>query len=120
MCFNAAKSWYLGWYSKPGKEGHEEINLFRSPIWSGKLVGIDDYVNGLFDQNEHRVVVRLEGRGLNVHGGKKHFFMMFNRKKGINKGVFDFQTRSSSCNRMVPDVHPPCRGARAWSWAPLM
>ena len=52
MCFNAAKSWYTGWYTEAGKEGHEDLNHFDTPgqWWKGKLVGIDDYLNEIFDE----------------------------------------------------------------------
>eukprot|EP00547_Thalassionema_nitzschioides_P008755 CAMPEP_0194227362 /NCGR_PEP_ID=MMETSP0156-20130528/42821_1 /TAXON_ID=33649 /ORGANISM="Thalassionema nitzschioides, Strain L26-B" /LENGTH=994 /DNA_ID=CAMNT_0038959841 /DNA_START=157 /DNA_END=3137 /DNA_ORIENTATION=- len=78
MCFNAAKSWYTGWYSEAGKEGHEDLNDLRTAgqWWKGKLVGIDDYLNGIFDENEHRVIVRTPG-----------LYTMFNRAKGVNAGV---------------------------------
>eukprot|EP00547_Thalassionema_nitzschioides_P013359 CAMPEP_0194260402 /NCGR_PEP_ID=MMETSP0158-20130606/45493_1 /TAXON_ID=33649 /ORGANISM="Thalassionema nitzschioides, Strain L26-B" /LENGTH=1009 /DNA_ID=CAMNT_0039000491 /DNA_START=103 /DNA_END=3129 /DNA_ORIENTATION=- len=78
MCFNSAKSWYTGWYSEAGKEGHEDLNDLRTAgqWWKGKLVGIDDYLNGIFDENEHRVIVRTPG-----------LYTMFNRAKGVNAGV---------------------------------
>ena len=78
MCFNAAKSWYTGWYTEAGKEGHEDLNHFDTPgqWWKGKLVGIDDYLNEIFDENEHRVIARTPG-----------LFTMFNRAKGVNAGV---------------------------------
>ena len=79
MCFNAVKSWWLGWYSEPGKEGHEYLYSMDKPgeFWRGKLVGIDDYLNDKFDEKEHKVILRI-GPVL---------FMMFNRKKGVNDGV---------------------------------
>ena len=78
MCFNAAKSWFTGWYTEAGKEGHQDLNFFDTPgqWWKGKLVGIDDYLNDIFDENEHRVVARTPG-----------LFTMFNRAKGVNTGV---------------------------------
>ena len=78
MCFNAAKSWYSGWYSEQGKEGHEELSIFSNPgqFWKGNLVGIDDYFHGFFDENQHHVVTRIG-----------NVFMMFNRKKGVNSDV---------------------------------
>lgn len=78
MCFNAAKSWFTSWYSEAGKEGHQDLNFFDTPgqWWKGKLVGIDDYLNDIFDENEHRVVARTPG-----------LFTMFNRAKGVNAGV---------------------------------
>ena len=41
------------------------------------MVGIDDYLNGNFDETQHRVVLRIGW----------HLYMMFNRKKGTNNGV---------------------------------
>jgi len=38
MCFNAAKSWYTGWYTEAGKEGHEDLNYFDTPgQWQRKI-----------------------------------------------------------------------------------
>eukprot|EP00548_Thalassiothrix_antarctica_P009548 CAMPEP_0194158756 /NCGR_PEP_ID=MMETSP0152-20130528/77447_1 /TAXON_ID=1049557 /ORGANISM="Thalassiothrix antarctica, Strain L6-D1" /LENGTH=1354 /DNA_ID=CAMNT_0038868245 /DNA_START=102 /DNA_END=4166 /DNA_ORIENTATION=+ len=82
MCFNAAKSWYTGWYSEPGKEGYEDLSFFSTPgeLWIGKLVGIDDYLYGIFDENQHRVVTKI-GESL---------YMMYNRKKGVNNDVKEY------------------------------
>jgi len=81
MCFNAAKSWYTGWYSEQGKEGYEELFLDHpGQFWKGKLVGIHDYLYGTFDEIQHRVVLRV---GLNL-------YMMFNQKKGVNDGVMEY------------------------------
>ena len=81
MCFNAAKSWHSGWYSEQGKEGHEQYFLSKpGQFWKGNMVGIDDYLNGIFDESQHRVVLRIGW----------HLYVMFNRKKGINDGVKEY------------------------------
>ena len=41
------------------------------------MVGIDDYLNGNFDETQHRVVLRIGW----------YLYMMFNRKKGTNNVV---------------------------------
>ncbi|KAL7547050.1 hypothetical protein ACHAWF_010369 [Thalassiosira exigua] len=78
MCFNAAKSWYSGWYNDEGKQGYEDLDHFDTPgqWWKGKLVGVDDYLKHVFDETQHRVVVKVGS-----------LFVLFNRKKGVNSGV---------------------------------
>lgn len=71
MCFNGAKSWYLGWYS----DRHVAINPRNGP-WNGKLVGIDDYLNEQTSRNEHTVVAKIGT-----------LFVMYNRKEGVNSQV---------------------------------
>lgn len=83
MCFNAAKSWYSGWYSEPGKDGHMDVSHFdtQGQWWSGDLVGIDDYLTGVFDEEGHSLILHTKG-GL---------YAMFNRRKGINAGVMAYR-----------------------------
>lgn len=70
MCFNGAKSFYLGWYS----DRHVTIN--PSNAWSGRLAGVDEYVKGNTVQGAHYVVAKV---------GK--LYVMYNQKKGVNRGV---------------------------------
>ena len=79
MCFNAAKSWYSGWYNDPEREGHVDVSHFDAPgqWWNGDLVGLDDYLTGNFDPADHGLLLRTKG-GL---------YTMFNRMKGVNAGV---------------------------------
>ncbi|KAL7541977.1 LOW QUALITY PROTEIN: hypothetical protein ACHAXR_011398 [Thalassiosira sp. AJA248-18] len=79
MCFNAAKSWFSGWYSEPGSDGHADVESHDTPgqWWAGNLVGVDDYLNGIFDEGQHSLVLHTKG-GL---------YVMFNRAKGVNSGV---------------------------------
>lgn len=63
MCFNAAKSYFSGWYSEPGKDGHMDFGGADTAgeWWLGNLVGVDDYLNDLFDEDQYRMVLRTKG-----------------------------------------------------------
>lgn len=71
MCFNGAKSWYLGWYSSR----HVTINP-ATKYYHGKLVGVNDYVRGLTVKNKHHVVAKIG-----------NLFLIYNRKEGVNSEV---------------------------------
>jgi hypothetical protein len=88
MCFNGAKSWWLGWYSETGKEGHEEVSPAVNS-WEGKLVGIDDYItNNGFDDSNHRVILKVKTES--TSSAFPDLYVMFNRKKGVNAEVAGF------------------------------
>jgi hypothetical protein len=69
MCFNAAKTWYLGWYHQYNKV----INV-QNQAFKGNLVGIDDASKG--NAGNSKVVLKVNS-----------FFIMYNREKGINSGA---------------------------------
>lgn len=72
MCFNAAKSWKLGWY--------EDKAVIVSPSTSsrsGRLIGISDYDHSA----TITVLLKLET------GTATDFYVNFNRKKAINSGT---------------------------------
>ncbi len=74
MCFNAAKSWQLGWYADKA--------VLVSPStssWSGKIMGISDYG----DPRTSTVLLKLET------GTNEDYYVNFNRKAGINRDVRD-------------------------------
>ncbi|KAL7545370.1 hypothetical protein ACHAWF_009704 [Thalassiosira exigua] len=81
MCFNAAKSWFSGWYNEEGKQGYVDAE-FDTPgqWWKETLVGIDDYLKNVYDETQHRVVLKLSSS----------LYAMFNRKKGVNSGVMAY------------------------------
>ena len=71
MCFNAAKSWQLGWYDS------SKISIDpREGSWTGNIVGIADFANN--PQNDP-VIVKVETRT-----GTDQF-IAFNRATGINR-----------------------------------
>lgn len=74
MCFNAPKSYVLGWYD----DRHVHVDVLNS-VYHGKLVGIDDYVKGNIPSTstEFDVIVKY-GSDL---------LIMYNRRKGINSEV---------------------------------
>ena len=70
MCFNAAKSWQLGWYT----DRSITVNPLKA-AWSGRLVGIPDYsttANG-----GEVVLVKINT------SSDTDYYMMFNRRAGI-------------------------------------
>lgn len=75
MCFNGAKSWYLGWY------GDKHISITQSMLpWRGKLVGINDYLNGEITEADNFVIA-------NIRDSSVDLFIMFNRQEGVNSGL---------------------------------
>ena len=78
QCFNAAKSYYSGWYSTL------EIDP-RTTSHNGKLIGVNDYVNDL--QTDEHVVVKIKETGTLDIGvpniGRPAHFVMFHVKEGI-------------------------------------
>lgn len=89
MCFNAAKSWYLGWYNDPNKQGHHLIQP-TSSSWSGMLTGIDAYNNNRDYTDElHRVVLKIETAN-ELTQQFPDLYVMYNRKQGVNKEVVGF------------------------------
>jgi len=74
MCFNAAKSWQIGWY--------DDRKQVVSPLSGGAnwqqsvtMVGIADYLN---DAVSHPVVIKLETNTA------QDYFVAFNRAIGVN------------------------------------
>ena len=79
MCFNAAKSWRLGWY----EDRHVSINLENGEglAWKGSLYGVDDYGT---EAEDSAVVAQIETLG------EENIYFMYNSKKGINKGTMEY------------------------------
>ena len=71
MCFNAAKSWQLGWYD----DRKISINP-RIESWKGRIIGIADYENNSLD---HPVIVKIES------GTATDQYITFNRATGVNR-----------------------------------
>ena len=74
MCFNAAKSWQLGWYSNR--------TVTVNPLsagWSGKLVGLVDYQS----TTGNPVLLKINT------STDTDYYMMFNRKAGLNAGTME-------------------------------
>lgn len=76
MCFNAAKSWQLGWYA----EKAETVTPVNTAIWYRRLVGIAEF--SLCDETDH-VILKLET------GGETDFYVNFNRQTGMNSGTLN-------------------------------
>jgi hypothetical protein len=74
MCFNAAKSWQLGWY--------EDKAVVVDPTvmsWSGSLMGVVDYEN----EGTDAVLLKIET------GSETDYYVSFNRKSGFNGGTVE-------------------------------
>jgi hypothetical protein len=73
-CFNAAKSFHLGWYNNNMNPGHEVINIESE--WRGKLVGHHDYFGALYDPSDNRVIANIGS-----------LFINFNRAEAFTEDV---------------------------------
>ena len=71
-CFNAVKSWQLGWYA----DGHETINPLEAPF-QGKIVGVANYDT----RGNLPVIIKIIG-----HNDGNDYYVSFNRAAGINSG----------------------------------
>ena len=78
MCFNAPKTYQLGWFSN----FHVDIEL-TTPIspwtWNGNLVGQAERDNANISQDD-MMIVRIFGFG------GTDYYVSYNRKTGINSG----------------------------------
>jgi len=73
-CFNAAKSWYFGWYADRTKSITP-----ASSSWSGELVPVNDYLDGSIESDQ-QVVVQVTGVG------ETDLYLMFNRVEDVIGG----------------------------------
>lgn len=75
ICFNAAKSWFFGWYSSL----HTHINPLKvAGNRNLNLIGVNDFLNSE-SSSTHTTIVR-------IYGGEP-LFMMYNKKEGVNNGT---------------------------------
>ena len=75
MCFNAAKSWQLGWYAS-----RQQIFNAADGLWEGKLIGQVD-MNNPNANTDDKVLLKLNT------GSSTDYYAMFNRKSGTNSGT---------------------------------
>mmetsp|Transcript_27773 Transcript_27773/g.60900 ORF Transcript_27773/g.60900 Transcript_27773/m.60900 type:complete len:132 (+) Transcript_27773:262-657(+) len=71
MCFNAAKSWQLGWYSD------KTVTVAPAPAdngWSGRVYGISDYGSSAATT----VLVKIDTTS------DTDYYISFNRAAGVN------------------------------------
>ena len=73
MCFNAAKSWQIGWY----KNRHEIVNRLN-PSYIGELTSIVDDLGS----NGPPMIIKLENQS-----GGKDYYINFNLKASFNAGT---------------------------------
>ena len=76
-CFNAAKTYYLGWYS----DYHGEVTP-TSSSFSGELVGINDAGNDEISSTQY-VAVKISD------SDATDLFLMYNRIEGVNRFLQD-------------------------------
>jgi len=79
MCFNPAKSWYLGWY--PGS-AELVFNKNTNSVMHEKLVGAGEWS----DATQGNVVIKIEF-------GSKDLYVGFNRKAGANSDNKEFSDK---------------------------
>ena len=72
MCWNAAKTWQVGWYDK----SKISISPRVGQLWTETIVGIADFDNNILN---HPVVVQIET------GTETDQFIAFNRATGVNR-----------------------------------
>ena len=72
-CFNAAKMYYLGWFSD-----HQGDMTPTSNAFGGTLVGVNDAGNGEISSDQF-VTVRVSD------SGATDLYLMYNRVEGVNK-----------------------------------
>lgn len=93
MCFNGAKSWYIGWYN----DRHIEITPSNS--WAGRLAAVDDYTSTV--GGTHYIIAKAGD-----------LFVMYNRAKGVNSEVQGYAD-------LVTVVEQTSRTAQSWVVASL-
>eukprot|EP00548_Thalassiothrix_antarctica_P016216 CAMPEP_0194194290 /NCGR_PEP_ID=MMETSP0154-20130528/75503_1 /TAXON_ID=1049557 /ORGANISM="Thalassiothrix antarctica, Strain L6-D1" /LENGTH=954 /DNA_ID=CAMNT_0038918707 /DNA_START=30 /DNA_END=2890 /DNA_ORIENTATION=- len=74
MCYNPAKSYYIGWYS----EGIVDFDPSVEDQWSGTLMGVGQWKDYNSNERPHPVVVKIET------GTSTDYFVGFNRAAGAN------------------------------------
>mmetsp|Transcript_17221 Transcript_17221/g.39802 ORF Transcript_17221/g.39802 Transcript_17221/m.39802 type:complete len:784 (+) Transcript_17221:187-2538(+) len=81
LCYNAAKSWFLGWYD----DAHQQVST--NDYWEGKLVAIPDRVEPGFSdpKNIYRSIVNIG-----------NLYLQFNRKKYPTLGLLPEDTNRVS------------------------
>ena len=79
-CYNGAKSFELGWYDggtySNGENRVVSIDLENGDSFSGKLIGVNDYLNS---DSEHILILRIEAGNV-----KKPLYLAYNKAEGIN------------------------------------
>jgi len=75
-CFNAAKSWWFGWYS----DRHTEVTPTSGSVILNML-SIDDYLNGQATSEDQYTISRITGTN------EDDLYVMYNRAEGINYQV---------------------------------
>lgn len=77
VCFNAAKSWSLGWYSADSVT----LDLSAGAVIV-TLVGVADWVSNVYTRGQHKVVIQIKDSSQ-----IQDIYVIYNRAKGPNGGV---------------------------------
>jgi hypothetical protein len=80
MCFNAANSWKLGWYSDKAVT----LNKTNKTSFVGVLGGISDY-----SDSNNTVLVKLNKLNSTSTSRYDDYYVNFNRQSGINSGTLE-------------------------------
>jgi len=94
MCFNAAKSWYFGWYS----DRHVEVTPTSGSMVLN-MISIDGYLDGHATSDDQYTVARI------VESQQEDLFIMYNRAEGINSEVLGFRDQVT----IIRQAGPMCK-----------
>lgn len=90
MCFNAAKSWELGWYDE-----YQKTVSPRSGAGSALLVGVEDF-RGVGTLDGYTVVLKIDT------SASSDLYVMYNRQEGVNSGTKEFQNQVTVVSQDAP------------------
>ena len=76
-CFNAAKSYELGWYTSPNRVVTIQPSTMSDQVFQYNLIGVADYGNSY---DNHTLILEIEGPSTSEHS----VFLTYNNPKGIN------------------------------------
>ncbi|OEU10182.1 hypothetical protein FRACYDRAFT_247795 [Fragilariopsis cylindrus CCMP1102] len=87
MCFNAAKSYELGWYTKQSKSV-DPLTQILAKNWANSksfvMNGVDDYQFGRNGSTNNLISLRLKQQN-----SADDYYIGFNRKAGMNSGTVE-------------------------------
>jgi hypothetical protein len=76
LCWNAAKSWIIGWYAADSATVDPTLAVYFT------LVGVADWANNMYTSGQHKVVLQIQDSSQT-----QDFYIIYNRAKGPNAGV---------------------------------
>jgi hypothetical protein len=83
MCFNGAKSWFLGWYDIGGHTTYDP--LMNVNLVGTKMAALDDYLTGK-TTSQHAVILQIVTDSTEADD----YYVMYNKAKGVNAQVVEY------------------------------